>query len=247
MTIPPRVLEKEIISSKEDVIAYDKLSIKFLNILHTGFVESIVNLAPEEGLFLEVGCGTGWISIGVGAHIKANITGIDMSDNMLEIARMNAESERVHNIKFMKGNALEIPFEDKTFDCVYSHNMLHHIEHPELLLKEMMRVSKDNGALLVRDLKRLSRIETALHVNVFGFSYNELMKKQYRDSIMASLSEKEMIELSQKVGLGENVFAKYFLTHMGLERPAAARRKVKISISVPWYQTLAKNFYVSRK
>lgn len=247
MNTPPRILEKEIMSSEQDVIAYDQLTKQYLNILHTGFVESIVNLAPEEGRFLEVGCGTGWISIGVATHSRAVITGIDLSENMLKRARSNAESEGIHNINFTKGDALKIPFEDNSFDCVYSHNMMHHLENPGTMLKEIMRVSKNNGAILVRDLKRLSRIETALHVSIFGFSYDSLMRKQYRDSIRASLTENEMISLAESVGLSRDSFARYFLTHMGLERPAAARRKSKISISVPMRQALAKNFYVSRK
>ncbi len=247
MNIPPRVLEKEIMSSKQDVIAYDELTKKYLNILHTGFVQSIVNLAPEEGRFLEVGCGSGWISIGVAANTRAVVTGIDLSENMLIRARSNAESEGVHNINFKKGDALRIPFDDNTFDCVYSHNMLHHLEKPEIMLKEIMRVSKDDGAVLVRDLKRLSRIETALHVGIFGFTYDSLMKKQYRDSIRASLTENEMIALAESVGLKKESFVRYFLTHMGLERPASARRKSKISVDVPLRQALAKSFYVSPK
>jgi hypothetical protein len=49
MSIPPRKLEEEVMMGREEAAAYDGLTRKFLDILHAGFVESVVNLAPAQG------------------------------------------------------------------------------------------------------------------------------------------------------------------------------------------------------
>lgn len=244
MTIPPRKLEEEVMMGREEAAAYDGLTRKYLDILHAGFVESVVNLAPAGGRFLDVGTGTGWIAIGVARHSGAQVTGLDLSDDMLAVARMNAENEGVDNVEFVKGSASGIPFEADTFDAVFCHNMLHHIPEPEGLVREMLRVSKPEGAVVIRDLKRLSPLMTALHVNLFGLTYNELMKKEYRDSILASLTETEMQDLADRVGLGRSSFSRDFVTHMTLARPAANRRQDRITVNVPVHKRLAKSFYV---
>ena len=246
MTIPPRKLEEEVMMGREEAAAYDGLTRKFLDILHAGFVETVVNLAPAGGRFLDVGTGTGWIAIGVAKHSGAQVTGLDLSDDMLAVARMNAENEGVRNVEFVKGNASGIPFEDNTFDAVFCHNMLHHIPEPEGLVSEMLRVAKPEGAVVIRDLKRLSKFMTALHVNLFGLTYNDLMKKEYRDSIMASLTEEEMLALADRVGLGRNAFSRAFVTHMTLARPAKERRTDHVTVPVAAHKRLAKGFYVCK-
>jgi ubiquinone/menaquinone biosynthesis C-methylase UbiE len=122
--------------------------------------------------------------------------------------------------------------------------MLHHIPEPEGLVREMLRVAKPEGAVVIRDLKRLSKFMTALHVNLFGLTYNDLMKKEYRDSIMASLTEEEMRELADRVGLGRETFSRAFVTHMTLARPAANRRPDRVTVPVAAHKRLAKRFYV---
>ena len=53
------MLEPEVMLSLEEVRAYDGLVRKYLKILHYGFLETIINFSPEEGIFLDIGTGTG--------------------------------------------------------------------------------------------------------------------------------------------------------------------------------------------
>ena len=242
-----RILESEAMVSLDEVRAYDQLTLKYLKILHNGFVESVVNNSPTYGRFLEVGSGTGRITIGVAKiNREVDFFGIDLSDTMLQVAESNSRDEGVSNlIRFEKGSATDLPFPDNSFDAVYCHNMLHHVPDIPLAIKEMMRVTKDDGALLIRDLIRQSPVITSLHVNIFGFTYTPLMKKEYRDSIQASLSWPEINDLFNSMDLPDKKLKKYFLTHYGIERASERARGDKIKIPTPSHLKFMKNLYVS--
>lgn len=243
-----RVLEPEVMETLEEVYAYDRLSLKYLSILHNGFIETIINASPENGKFLEIGCGTGRISVGI-AKCTENIklVGIDLSDSMLVVAKDNASRERVnHRVQFKSADAKNLPFEDSSFDAVFCHNMLHHIEDPLPVFKEMVRVMKADGAFLVRDLIRRSGLSAKLHVGFFGFQYNKLMKKEYYDSLLASFSKQEFINLKNDLALKDLKYTKQFITHHGLEKPAINKRQNYISIPTNFGKRTMKNMYVTK-
>jgi len=243
-----RILETEVMMEEKEVLAYDLLTRQYLQILHAGFVETVINLSPAGGRYLDVGTGTGWIAIGVAKHDQAcHVTGIDLSEAMLKVAARNAGEEGVASrIKFQLGNATQIPFDDNTFDAVFCHNMLHHIPEPISLLREMKRVVKADGSLAVRDLIRHSPFVTALHVNIFGFRYNSLMKKEYRDSILAALSTKEWEELFHEIKIDGAQLTRQFVTHQGIERPAKHRRDRYISVPTSIVGRIGKHLYASK-
>ncbi|WP_022853585.1 methyltransferase domain-containing protein [Thermodesulfatator atlanticus] len=248
LKLPERVLELEVMLSLEEVRAYDGLVRKYLKILHFGFLETIINFAPEEGLFLDIGTGTGHLAIELAKLCpKISIVAVDLSENMLTVARENAQKEGVlERINFMKADAKNIPFPSESFDCVYCHNMLHHIPQPIELLREIKRVAKKDAAILVRDLIRLTPLERAFHVNVFGATYTELMKKEYEDSIKAALSKEEWCELAQIIAIPGARVTYQFVTHQSLERPSSRRRKKYFKVPVPPQIRIATSFYISK-
>jgi SAM-dependent methyltransferase len=89
---------------------------------------------------LEVGCGTGADLLQFAKH-GALATGVDLTSNHVELAR-NRVGERaiVH-----KADARQLPFDDGSFDYVYSHGVLHHCDEPEQVVREMMRVLRPGG------------------------------------------------------------------------------------------------------
>ncbi len=234
--------------SLEEVRAYDGLVRKYLKILHYGFLETILNFSPEEGLFLDVGTGTGHLAIGVAQYCpKARVFAVDLSDNMLKVARENAEQAGVlDRIAFLKADAKKLPFFDKTFDSVFCHNMLHHIPDPLSLVLEIKRVVKDNGAILIRDLIRVSPPTRLFHVHVFGLTYNKLMKKEYNDSIKAALTKKEWKKMAEKANIPKSRITYQFVTHQSIERPAENKRKKYLKLPIPIWLRVATNFYISK-
>lgn len=241
-----RLFEAEVMESYDEVVAYDALTKQFLAILHNGFVETVINKGTQKGRFLEVGSGTGWISIGIAKYNpNVEITCIDLSENMIKVAKSNSNQENVGDrVSFQVGSAVDIPFEDNSFDTVYCHNMLHHIPDPEKMVSEMSRVLKNDGGLFIRDLIRVSPLIIPLHVHVLGFRYNYLMKKEYRDSIKASLSRTEWKTLFSHAEIPGAKLTTHFITHQGMEKISLHRRNDYLSIPTPIHLKFFKNMYV---
>ena len=95
---------------------------------------------------LDVGCGTGVLTRELVKHVgtTGSATGFDLSESMLGVAR-----ERSPAATFKQGNVVDLPFEDKSFDVVISSFMLMFVPEPEKALREMRRVLKDGGHMVV--------------------------------------------------------------------------------------------------
>jgi len=68
---------------------------------------------------LDVACGTGFLT----RHIAGQVTGLDQSQRMLEIAR-----ERAPSARFVAGDALQLPFDDGSFDRVFTGHFYGHLQ-----------------------------------------------------------------------------------------------------------------------
>jgi len=77
------------------------------------------------------------------------VTGIDVQDVQFEPAREQAEREGL-NVDFRKASVYEFPFEDGSFDAVFSHALLEHLAQPATALAELRRVLKPGGWIGVR-------------------------------------------------------------------------------------------------
>ncbi len=243
-----RILEPEVMMSEEEILAYDKLVLKYMGILHAGFIETVANMSPEQGRFLDVGTGTGRIAIGVAKNCpRAEVVGIDLSPEMLKVARANAEKEGVSGrVTFLMGDAKKILFDDASFDAVFCHNMLHHIPKPIEMAREMKRVMKPDAAFLIRDLKRIGFPWILFHVHGLGLTYTKLMKKEYYDSIRAALSVPEWELLFRELGVPGARFTKQGITHVSIEKPSPRRRRGYHRVPTPLHLRLFTNMYVSR-
>lgn len=103
---------------------------------------------PEKGMkILDVGCGTGNFSIKL-ARMGACVTGIDISDKMLLIAKEKAK-EMGLDIIFERMDVYDIAFPNNYFDGVFSMAAFEFIKQPQRAFKEMMRVLKPGGQLLI--------------------------------------------------------------------------------------------------
>jgi len=97
---------------------------------------------------LELGCGTGLILKEVNKSVSKAI-GIDLSEKMLEKAKKRG-------LEVYHAEASNMPFEDNTFDLVYSYKVLAHIEAIEKTLHEIKRVLKPNGVAVLEFYNRNS-------------------------------------------------------------------------------------------
>ena len=107
--------------------------------------EIVFQLAtPQAGeKALDLGCGTGIYSIWL-ARKGLNVTGVDISANMLEIAKEKAASVPLP-IDFVHSDIHRLPFEDETFDLVVANIVFEFVENPKQVLQEGLRVLKRGG------------------------------------------------------------------------------------------------------
>lgn len=119
----------------------------------------------EKGKALDLGCGNGRFYELIKG--KVNYFGLDNSDELISIAQ-----KKYPEAVFRKGNVLDIPFPDNSFDKIFSIAVLHHIPSQklrEVFIKECKRVLKSNGLLVITvwDLWGKSKIKKQIFKNNF--------------------------------------------------------------------------------
>lgn len=109
---------------------------------------------PPDAAVLDVGCGTGLFASKVlDANPNAHVTGLDLSVGMLE----KAESlKKIYPGRFtaVHGDSEHLPFDDGSFDVVTCIHSFHHYPNQIKVLREMHRVLRPNGELVIVDADR---------------------------------------------------------------------------------------------
>ncbi len=105
-----------------------------------------LRIRPGERV-LEVGVGTGMSFTTYPP--QADITGVDLSEEMLSQAERQIQEEGWNNIKVMRMNAEQLDFDDATFDVVTSFHVISVVSHPRQMMQEAIRVCKPGGRILI--------------------------------------------------------------------------------------------------
>ena len=101
----------------------------------------------KSNQILDVGCGTGFFTrILKKNNPQANFTGLDIEKEFILRAREESKNAGL-SIKFLQGDAENLPFEDNFFDLVVSHTFLTSAPNPKKSFDEMKRVLKSNGRI----------------------------------------------------------------------------------------------------
>ncbi|CAB9519094.1 hydroxy-16-methoxy-2,3-dihydrotabersonine N-methyltransferase [Seminavis robusta] len=105
----------------------------------------------SEAKVLDVGCGFGGTSRYLAKQLgpKCSVTGITLSPKQVERGTELAQEQGVPNAKFQVTNALDMTFEDNTFDIVWACESGEHMPDKELYINEMMRVLKPGGKFVM--------------------------------------------------------------------------------------------------
>lgn len=138
--------------------------------------------SPEQGQkILDVGCGTGNFSVKL-SEKGAVVTGIDVSDDMLSIARTKSGALP---ITYINMDLYQLEFQDNTFDAVFSMAAFEFVEFPQRALVELFRVLKPGGKLLIG----------TIHLNS---SWGRLYTSEYfqRETVFKHATFKTMEEMA---------------------------------------------------
>ena len=137
-------------------------------------VEAQIDFLPDKAI-LDFGGGTGLLALPLAKQAQS-VTLVDISEKMLEQARLKAEQQDIKNIQFLEQNLLANPLEQQ-FDLIVVSRVLHHMPDLDATLAMFYHHLRENGQVLIADFVKtdtnhhgfdLAELETKLAQ--FGFS-----------------------------------------------------------------------------
>ena len=143
---------------------------------------------------LDIGCGRGDLIMAL-ARKGANVTGIDYSQDALDIAQQAISNQSVewkHRLKVLHSNATDLKFADQTFDYIFMTDLVEHLYHAELqkCFAECKRVLKSDGKLIVHTAPNR-------WYNDFGYPLweqpvNKILNKLFRKNLLTRAIRSEI-------------------------------------------------------
>ena len=106
--------------------------------------------AGPDDTVLDVACGPGLLACAF-AKVVQQVTGVDVTPAMLEQARAEQQRMGLANVTWRLANVPPLPFDDAAFSIVTARFAFHHMLDPLAVLKEMRRVSKPGGRVVIAD------------------------------------------------------------------------------------------------
>jgi len=164
---------------------------------------------------LDAGCGTGLYSIRL-AELGADVTAVDVSPKMLEVARRKAH-DRGQYVWFDEADMTKLPYENRTFDIVLSVTALEFTQEPLAAIMEMARVLRPGGKLVVGVLNGDSpwinarREQEPRDESVYGsahfFSPAELRRLFHQSGTFGALTMESCVYIPTEEGEVDERFA----------------------------------------
>lgn len=134
---------KEIAIQDRVAVEYEEIRYqdKYAKQYHDWWTEQMLAEVSTEGQILDNGCGVGNLFEKISGD---RIIGLDLSIEMLRHAAKRSN-------RLVLGNSQELPFKDDSFDLVFCRSLLHHLPQPELAVREMHRVLRPKGEIVLVD------------------------------------------------------------------------------------------------
>lgn len=165
--------------------------------------------SKRAGLILDICCGTGDITELIARkYPDIFVVGLDFSANMLDVARTRLQG--LENVELVEGNAMELPFDDGTFDSAVISFGLRNTPDYEKVVSEMVRVVRPGGTVACLDASVPSNKAV---VPFYQFYYKNIMTllgggiahhKEYEwlyESTQEFLRKDELAKLFEQCGL----------------------------------------------
>jgi arsenite methyltransferase len=152
------------------------------------------DLQPGE-VVLDLGSGGGMDAVAAARRVgpDGRVIGLDMSDDMRELARANAARAGVANAEFVKGDLEDVPLPDASVDVVISNCVLPVLRDKRRALSEAYRVLRPGGRLALSDIVTRKPVPAALKLNLKAWLWclgGALTEDEYREHLIeAGFSE----------------------------------------------------------
>lgn len=98
---------------------------------------------------LDIGCGDGSISVPLLPRSK-RLTLLDVSINMLDLARNNVPLDRVHDVELINDNFMDADLAPESFDLILSIGVLAHVDSPAAVISKIARIAKPGAFVVIQ-------------------------------------------------------------------------------------------------
>ena len=145
---------------------------------------------------LEVGCGTGQLSIYFSTGNNNLIVSLDATFESLKIASNFAKKNNIHNIKFVNADIFDDVLMDNYFDFIWCNGVLHHTKNPYSAFQIILKSLKRKGYVLVGLYNKIGRFRTffrQLLYKIFGEKVIEILDPTLRKLKISSEEKKAWI------------------------------------------------------
>jgi ArsR family transcriptional regulator len=153
--------------------------LRSLHVEETRVEAELLRRLPDAGIddLLDIGTGTGRILELVAGRVGRGV-GIDLSRDMLIVARANLQSAGLANCQVRQADMYRLPWTAPSFDAVTIHRVLHYAEDPARVIAEAARVLRPGGRLLIVDFAphALERLRSEHAHRRLGFGDDEVNK-----------------------------------------------------------------------
>jgi ubiquinone/menaquinone biosynthesis C-methylase UbiE len=133
-----------------------------------------------QEFLLDIGCGEGWFSQLLSKYAGL-VLGVDI------IFDQNWRKIKSRNIQFVIADACNLPFRNECLDIVFEKDALHHIKNHEKALKEIARVTRKGGTVILIEANRYNPI---LYFHMTLMKHHEHFTKKYVENLIASAFRK---------------------------------------------------------
>jgi len=174
-------------------------------------IKSTIPVGQDKSA-MEFGCGTGLVSFNLYNEFK-NITLIDSSKEMINIANNKIDTLNLNNINTYCGDLVESKYNEK-FDIIYSSMALHHVVDINELCKEFYNMINLNGTLCIVDL---NKDDGSFHKNEIGFNGHNGFSKEWLKNILeangfSNIKSQTFYEGTKKVDNHELIYSLFIIT-----------------------------------
>jgi SAM-dependent methyltransferase len=205
---------------------------------------SQITQIPEEALKASLGCGNPTalttlnlgevvLDLGSGGGIDVLLSarrvgptgkayGLDMTDEMLALARENQKKAGIENVEFLKGEIEHIPLPDNSVDVIISNCVINLSADKERVLKEAFRVLKPGGRFAVSDVVTRGAMPQEIRERVLlwvGCIAGALEENEYKSKLQSAGFEKVNVEPTRVYRIDD---ARTFLAGQGIDLDAIA-------------------------
>ncbi len=134
------------------------------NNIEVYFDNEVKKIINKDDLILDYGCGPGTFSIKLSKLTNKNVHSVDISKQFLEECEKSKKKYNSDNIKTQLIEGNKLPFNNDYFDKVLLFDVIHHLEEPEIALREIYRVLKKNGKIIIYEPNKLNPLIALMHL-----------------------------------------------------------------------------------